>query len=351
MKIAILLLAAAGGAHAAPPPANAAPPVATEAPTAVDPAALEAGRVLSRLFLAGDLAAVRSRFAPAMRAQMDEAALAAFREQVARQLGGEESLVSEDVSREQGLSSYRRVARWSRFGQPVLMQWLLDDDGRVAGFRVVPASAGPQAAPSPHLERPTRARLRLPFDGDWYVYWGGRTVEQNDHAVDRGQRFAYDFVRRVDGRSHAGDGTRLEDYHCWNQPIMAPADGRVVSAVGNLPDQAIGTTNVFAPAGNHVVLDLGHDEYAFLAHLRRGSLEVVAGDHVRAGQAVGRCGNSGNTSEPHLHMHLQDTPDLRAGDGLPAQFIEYVADGSPVARGEPVQGQVVGARPTSPAGH
>ncbi len=347
MKTLFLLLALGGLVNAAPPAApEAAPPQAGDVRAAApDPAALEAGRALSRLFLAGDIAAVRARFAPGMRAHLDEAALAAFRSQVARELGQEAALVSETIAREQGMTSYRRVSHWSGFAQPVLMQWVLDGEGRVAGFKVVPESAAPEAAPSTHLERQTRARLRLPFEGEWHVFWGGRGIERNYHAVDRGQRFAYDFVRHVDGRSHAGDGSRLEDYHCWDQPILAPADGRVVAAMGDLPDQAIGTTNRFAPAGNHVVLDLGNDEYAFLAHLRRGTVQVHQGEQVRRGDIVGRCGNSGNTSEPHLHMHLQDTPELGRGDGLPAQFRDYVADGTPVDRGEPERGQQVSTAP------
>src|SRR3546814_15715803 len=66
-----------------------------------------------------------------------------------------------------------------------------------------------------------------------------------------------------------------------------------------LPAQAIGTRTTKAVAGNHGMLDLGHGEYAMLAHLRRGSVAVEAGQQVAAGDELGRCGNSGNTSEPH----------------------------------------------------
>ncbi|MFE9461552.1 peptidoglycan DD-metalloendopeptidase family protein [Streptomyces californicus] len=69
--------------------------------------------------------------------------------------------------------------------------------------------------------------------------------------------------------------------------------------------------------GNHVILDLGGGTYAVYAHLRRGSLRVRAGDRVRAGQEIGHVGNSGNTTEPHLHFHLMDGPDLDAARGVP----------------------------------
>src|SRR3546814_15367827 len=78
-----------------------------------------------------------------------------------------------------------------------------------------------------------------------------------------------------------------------------------------------------------------------LAHLRRGSVAVEAGQQVAAGDELGRCGNSGNTSEPHLHLHLQDAPVFGEGNGLPAFFEDYTADGEVVARGEAVKGQTI----------
>ena len=82
-----------------------------------------------------------------------------------------------------------------------------------------------------------------------------------------------------------------------------------------------------------VVLDLGRGEFALLAHLRRGSVRVRKGQRVRAGDALGVCGNSGNSSEPHLHFHLQDRAALFGGArGLPITF---------AGRGRPVQGQFV----------
>ncbi|WP_077800845.1 M23 family metallopeptidase [Streptomyces sp. JHA26] len=69
--------------------------------------------------------------------------------------------------------------------------------------------------------------------------------------------------------------------------------------------------------GNHVVLDLGGGTYALYAHVRRGSLEVRAGDRVVAGQVLGRCGNSGNSTQPHVHFQLMDGPDVDTARGVP----------------------------------
>ncbi len=78
-----------------------------------------------------------------------------------------------------------------------------------------------------------------------------------------------------------------------------------------------------------------------IAHMQPGSLSVTAGDVVEAGQQIGLVGNSGNTSGPHIHIHLQDGPDLFASTGLPLAFSNYAANGVPTERGEPVGGQFV----------
>lgn len=310
-----------------------------------DEATLRAGRELSRLFLDGKAEEVWSRFSPKMRQAVPDAeTLAAFRTQLGTQFGEEQAPISETTREEGGIRVYLRTARWSKAPVSVAMQWAIGADGRVEGFYVRPAQPTNKAAASPHLDYETKAALRLPFEGGWFVAWGGRSLEQNYHAASPDQRFAYDFLKRVDGSSHRGDGAQLADYHCWNQPILAPAAGRVVAAVDGLPDQAIGTTNTDAPAGNHVMLDLGNGEYALLAHFRQGSLQVEADDRVAAGDVLGRCGNSGNTSEPHLHFHLQDSPHFGQGAGLPAFFNDYAADGRRVARGEPQRGQSISVR-------
>ncbi|MDX1549299.1 MAG: M23 family metallopeptidase [Lysobacter spongiicola] len=300
---------------------------------------LAEGRQLSRLFLEGDTDTVWDRMGPDMRQGLGSPSnLAGFRKQVGDQLGEETAVQDEAALVEDGIRVYRRVSTWSQHSGPILVTWAFDDEGMVVGFFVRPQ---PQTAASTRLDYQTRARLRLPFGGQWKVFWGGRTLEQNYHAESTGQRFAYDFVREVDGSSHSGNGAALEDYHCWGEPILAPAPATVVAAVDGLPDQPIGTTNAQAPAGNHVMLDLGRGEYALLAHFQQDSLQVATGDEVAAGDVLGRCGNSGNTSEPHLHFHLQDSPVFGQGSGLPAYFNDYIVDGKAVARGEPLRHQLV----------
>ncbi|MDW4903119.1 M23 family metallopeptidase [Streptomyces californicus] len=128
---------------------------------------------------------------------------------------------------------------------------------------------------------------------------------------------------------------RNRAFPAFGAPLLAVADATVVVASDGQRDHlsrnslpalaylmlAEATVRSIAGAhriiGNHVILDLGGGTYAVYAHLRRGSLRVRAGDRVRAGQEIGRVGNSGNTTEPHLHFHLMDGPDPDAARGVP----------------------------------
>lgn len=87
--------------------------------------------------------------------------------------------------------------------------------------------------------------------------------------------------------------------------------------------------------GNHVILDLGDGAYALYAHLQRGSVTARKGDRVRAGQVIGRCGNSGNSSEPHVHFQVMDHPDPDVATGLPFRWrgIELPANGKALHAG------------------
>jgi murein DD-endopeptidase MepM/ murein hydrolase activator NlpD len=117
----------------------------------------------------------------------------------------------------------------------------------------------------------------------------------------------------------------------------------VVSALGDVPDNPRPGQKIagVAAPGNHVVIDHGRGERSLLAHFRQGTLRVREGQRVQQGQVLGLCGNSGNSSQPHVHYHLQTGKRFGEGLGLPAFFNGYLADGVPVASGEPQRGQVV----------
>lgn len=302
-----------------------------------------AGRTYTTWFYQGRVDDLWPRFTPGMqRAFGGPSGVLAFREQVRAQAGTEREVHDERLINWLGTTLYARTAAFTGTPRPMLVQWYVEPDGDAAGFLVTAAEA---PAESRHLDYQTRTPLRLPFDLPAFVFWGGRSTVENYHAAARDQRFAYDLVIARGAATHSGDAARNESYHCFGAPVLAPGDGTVAARMDGIADNVPGVMNAAQPLGNHVVLDHGNGEYSFLAHLKRGSLAVQQGQAVRAGDVIGQCGNSGNSSEPHLHYHLQTTPVFGQGEGLPAQFIAYLADGRPVARGEPTRGQTVAPAP------
>ena len=153
-------------------------------------------------------------------------------------------------------------------------------------------------------------RLQAPFQGEWLVIQGGSSALVNHHFPLRSQRNALDIERVVNGLERAGPAGRLESYPSWGQTLFAPVTGKVVNVVSNLADNAIGRTDDENVAGNYVVIEAGKGRFVLMAHLQHGSVCVAPGDPVRAGQPIASCGNSGNTSQPHLHIQVQNQPDF-----------------------------------------
>ena len=293
------------------------------------------GRLDTERFYASELADLSERMTPAMLAEgglLDE--LGTFRRKVDDLAGREVWVLDEEVFREGDVWYYRRTVAFDRTEEVMAVQWGYAADGAIADFFIRPI------APAASVEYRTRTPLRLPFGGEWYVTSGGRTLEQNQHGRDYSNRFAYDLIVAIEV-DDAKPRREPSDYHTWEQPILAPAGGVVIGALNHVQDNPLSQTEGTPSIGNHVVIDHGNGEFSVLGHLRRGSLRVSVGDSVVAGRVIGLAGNSGNTNGPHLHYNLQDGPEPNAARGLPAQFLDYVADGEPVARGEPVRGQVI----------
>jgi murein DD-endopeptidase MepM/ murein hydrolase activator NlpD len=125
-----------------------------------------------------------------------------------------------------------------------------------------------------------------------------------------------------EGYFNSGDKSKLEDYGCFGAKLVAPVAGEVVSVVSDNIDQPIGKRDPENPAGNQVVIKMDETHYALLAHMKQGSAVVSVGDNVAVGDPLGQCGNSGNTTTPHLHFQIQSTPDLFAEGGFtyPVKF-------------------------------
>lgn len=157
--------------------------------------------------------------------------------------------------------------------------------------------------------------LNPPFEGQWYVVQGGRSGLVNHHFPLRSQRHALDIYKPPRGGLLEGASLTLETHPTFGQTLYAPADGHVVEVVNDRPDMEIGKRDLEQIGGNQVIIDIGEGRYVLMAHLMQKSILVDPGDEVQSGQAIARCGNSGNTTEPHLHLQVQSHADSGA-EGL-----------------------------------
>lgn len=193
-----------------------------------------------------------------------------------------------------------------------------------------------------YLNYKTKTVLELPFEDEWRINAGGRSLEENHHfAPHRHQRYALDIVQVIDGTGRSGNGTRNEDYYCFGKRLNAPGDGKIVTVVNNIEDNVPGILNENQPWGNYIVIDHLNGEFSCMVHFKNNSIVVAVGEEVRRGQMVGQAGNSGNSTGPHLHYHLQTTASRSTGVGLPMQFINYYTDDVFTERGEPITYQKV----------
>ena len=140
---------------------------------------------------------------------------------------------------------------------------------------------------------------------------GGRSTLLSHHYSTSFVRDAVDFMRlHEEGRGYDGDPKRAESWYGFGEPVLAPADGTVVSVSDIRPDEPIGELGQTPSYGNHILLEIGNHRYAVMAHLKQGSARVSEGERVRLGQQIAAVGDSGDSLWPHLHIHVQEGPDL-----------------------------------------
>ena len=124
---------------------------------------------------------------------------------------------------------------------------------------------------------------------------------------------------------------QLTSYPFFGVPIYAAADGIVVEATDGMAEQVPGPPQGCDGGtrwpGNHIVVDRGDGNFALYAHIKTGTVAVKAGDHVKTGDVIGRLGNTGNSSAPHLHFHVMDGPSPLAARGLPYEFTKFQSAG------------------------
>lgn len=177
----------------------------------------------------------------------------------------------------------------------------------------------------------TPVDLQFPLRGTGYhVSHGGSTYPVNYHGLfAASQRYALDLTQRNAWGVRAAGlyPERLSAYEIYGDPVYSPLDGTVVDAVDRFEDLTPGRRQPEHPGGNHVWIRQD-SLYVLLAHLKQGSVRVQPGDTVAAGARIAAVGNTGNTSEPHLHVHavtvdrappmLDST--LHAGTPVPLRF-------------------------------
>ncbi|WP_235511052.1 M23 family metallopeptidase [Agromyces sp. Root81] len=195
----------------------------------------------------------------------------------------------------------------------------------------------------------TATVLALPFTGLWMAQ-NSPARRVPSHGVDLfGERYAIDFVA-VDERRRSAERRDwrtlfstepAERFRGFGRPVLAPADGVVVGLHDGEPDHegrrsqlalvpyAIGQAarlrqGLHAIAGNTVTIALNDGRvFVSLAHLRLGSIRVEVGDTVTSGQAIAECGNSGNSTEPHVHLQVMNRADPSSAEGLPLAFRSF----------------------------
>ena len=186
----------------------------------------------------------------------------------------------------------------------------LNTENEINGFYVKPHI--PKNLPV--VERNT-TKMILPFNEEWTVGWGGITVEDNYHVAHNNQKYAYDLFMTKDGKTFEGNAKKNENYYVFGKQIIAPCDASVVKVIKGVKDNIPGELNPAQVTGNTVILKTENDEFILFAHFKENSIRVMENQIVKQGDILGLCGNSGNSTEPHLHLSLQNVSDMNMATG------------------------------------
>lgn len=203
------------------------------------------------------------------------------------------------------------------YGLPVMaFPFILTSLTILAALRQRLSISPPHMAPVPDLPEKNAERARLsrvrnggadsvailaPFLGEWDVYQGFNGPYTHRSAW----RYALDFYILEDGKSYTGSGKNLEDYHCFGVPVVSPVYGTVTRIRQVLEDNRPGDMDVQNNWGNFILIALDNGSYVLLAHIQKGSVKVKEGQRVSPGDRLAKCGNSGRSPQPHLHIQVQ----------------------------------------------
>ena len=162
-------------------------------------------------------------------------------------------------------------------------------------------------------------KIGLPFLGKWDVYqaFDGEWTHKGKY------KYAYDFVKKQEGKTYKGDGLYASDYFAFGESILSPVNGYVVEVRTDLVDNTIGEVDRVNNWGNYIIIrsDLGF--FVEISHLMQYSVSVNVGEYVTVNKIIAKCGNSGYSPEPHIHIQVQDI-GLLGGFTREFNFTEYL---------------------------
>jgi len=179
-------------------------------------------------------------------------------------------------------------------------------------------------------------KIALPFSNEWSVY---QTFD--GEWTHKGKwKYAYDFVIKKDEKSYKNEGLYPTDYYCFGESVLSPVNGYVVSLRSDLVDNIIGEVDRLNNWGNYIIIqsDLGY--FVEISHLMQHSINVKIGDYIHQGQIIAKCGNSGYSPEPHIHIQVQKYAVL-GSETIPFLFSEYYLDNKILFNSLPKKDEII----------
>lgn len=217
------------------------------------------------------------------------------------------------------------------------LQISLDDESKINALMVKPFTE----TDAPKIEKNITS-LILPFHLEWTVTWGGDTKELNYHIENEAQKNAFDFIiTDALGKSYKTNGLTNEDYYAFGKEIIAPCEGEIIMVVDGIHDNVPGEFNPYYIPGNSIVLKTTNIEFLVFAHFKQHSIVVKKGQKVKKGELLGLCGNSGNSSEAHLHFHIQNLEKMNGASGVKCFFKKISVNGKIKENYSPIKNEKI----------
>jgi len=180
-------------------------------------------------------------------------------------------------------------------------------------------------------------KISLPFSGSWSVY-----QEFDDEWTHKGKyKYAYDFVIKHEGKSYRNDSTDVQEYYCFGESILSPVSGYIVDSRDDLVDNMIGQVDTINNWGNYIIIKSDIGFFVEVSHIMQYSTSVKVGDYVQTGSVIAKCGNSGYSPEPHIHIQVQDV-GIIGGFTREFCFSEYYKENELIFNAKPKKGDILG---------